>query len=302
MNRILGIRDCGEPGPLVILVGGIHGNETTGIYAIENVFRSLEEWDIKVKGKLVGLMGNVRAFEKNVRYQDYDMNRCWTDSFVQSLIDNMQESHFQAEDLEVLDLLSELEKFSKGDYTEKILVDLHATSSDNGNFVVIPADEADRPVVRSLQLPTVVDLEKYLEGTLLEFMHHRGFTAFAFEGGLIGSQRSLNLHTSGVWEIIYACGMVERQHDHEFSKYEKIIASFVNNLPHKVSVLYHHKIQPGDQFSMYPGFENFGPVKKGQLLASDMKGEIRAKEDGLIFMPLYQDLGDDGFFIVQETV
>ena len=41
-------------------------------------------------------------------------------------------------------------------------------------------------------------------------------------------------------------------------------------------------------------------LEKGEVLAIDGKGEIRARESGLIFMPLYQNLGDDGFFIVEE--
>lgn len=300
MNRLLGVRDCGKPGPLLILLGAVHGNETTGVFAVENVFRSLEEWDIQNKGKIVGILGNTRAYEKNIRYLDYDLNRCWTDSFVSERKGNIQGSVLQAEDLELLELLGEIEKHSTGDYSTRILVDLHATSSDNGNFVVIPQDEADHPVVKSLRLPIIVDLEKYLEGTLLEYMHHRNFVSFAFEGGLIGSERALNLHTSGIWEIIYASGMVERRKDHEFSKYDQILESFIHKLPHKVSVLYRHKIHPGDQFIMNPGYTNFSKVKKGEILARDGKGEILAKESGMIFMPLYQELGDDGFFIVEE--
>jgi succinylglutamate desuccinylase len=52
---------------------------------------------------------------------------------------------------------------------------------------------------------------------------------------------------------------------------------------------------------MNTGFENFDPVKKGQVLAVDKNGPIRAVESGLILMPLYQKLGDDGFFLGREV-
>jgi succinylglutamate desuccinylase len=41
-------------------------------------------------------------------------------------------------------------------------------------------------------------------------------------------------------------------------------------------------------------------VHAGQLLAHDRRGELRAERDGILFMPLYQPLGDDGFFFGRE--
>jgi len=38
-------------------------------------------------------------------------------------------------------------------------------------------------------------------------------------------------------------------------------------------------------------------VRAGTLLARDKAGEIRAREDGIVVMPLYQGQGEDGFFL-----
>ena len=299
MNRILGVKEGSKGGPVIVLIGGLHGNEATGVHAIVNVFRSIEEWNLDFKGKIIGLIGNTRAYDAGKRFINYDLNRCWREEFVDNLMYNHDPSTEQAEDLELLELLGDIN--AHVDSREpKILVDLHATSSENGNFIVIPEDEADNPIVNSLRLPIVIDLEKYLEGTLLEYMHKKGFVSFAFEGGLIGSEKALNLHTSGIWELLYAAKIIERRHDHEFSKYDSILESFVHNLPHKVSVLYRHRVKNGDGFRMAPGYHNFQKVRKGDKLAIDNNGDIIARENGLIFMPLYQSLGDDGFFVVEE--
>ena len=61
-----------------------------------------------------------------------------------------------------------------------------------------------------------------------------------------------------------------------------------------------HAITPEDEFEMLPGFNNFDPVTRGQRLAADARGEIKAGERGLVLMPLYQKLGEDGFFIGRE--
>lgn len=50
---------------------------------------------------------------------------------------------------------------------------------------------------------------------------------------------------------------------------------------------------------MRPGYVNFQPIARGETLASDWRGPIRADESGLILMPLYQALGDDGFFVAR---
>jgi succinylglutamate desuccinylase len=52
---------------------------------------------------------------------------------------------------------------------------------------------------------------------------------------------------------------------------------------------------------MEPGFTNFQPVRRGQTLAHDRRGEIAAPETGLVLLPLYQALGDDGFFLGREV-
>jgi succinylglutamate desuccinylase len=50
---------------------------------------------------------------------------------------------------------------------------------------------------------------------------------------------------------------------------------------------------------MRPGFRNFQAVKKKEILADDRKGSIKAIDNGLILMPLYQKQGNDGFFLVR---
>jgi succinylglutamate desuccinylase len=50
-----------------------------------------------------------------------------------------------------------------------------------------------------------------------------------------------------------------------------------------------------------PNYKNLQSIKKGEKLATDNKGDIKASEDCLILMPLYQAQGHDGFFLVKEV-
>lgn len=55
-----------HPGPTVIAVAGIHGNEPTGVEAIQDVISQLEPLKEFIHGRFVGLKGNNAALEKNV--------------------------------------------------------------------------------------------------------------------------------------------------------------------------------------------------------------------------------------------
>ncbi len=300
MDRILGIIEGDEPGPLIICIAAIHGNEQIGIHAFRNVYSAIIKHKIPFKGKLVGITGNIKAIASNERFLDYDLNRCWKEPIVDSILNDAY--GLSAENEEVKAIHQIIDRESQGEYTERVIVDLHATSADKGNFIVVPDDEGEHPVIKALQLPVVMGLDEHLQGTLVSYYHHlHGFCAFAFEGGTIGSDGAYRLHTSGLWEVLDKAGAISH-HDHEVEDhYANDLYEVGKHFPAKVAIVYRHQIIRDDAFRMLPGFHNFQPVHKGQLLALDKNGQIASPEDGMIFMPLYQSHGDDGFFIIREV-
>ena len=52
---------------------------------------------------------------------------------------------------------------------------------------------------------------------------------------------------------------------------------------------------------MRPGYYNFRPVDKDEVLAMYDGLPVRAETDGLILMPLYHNEGHDGYFIVRQA-
>ena len=300
MNRIVGEFDQGIPGPLIILVGGIHGNETEGVKAIETEFSELNRKNYPIRGKIVGLRGNLSALAAKRRYIEYDLNRCWREDHLQYLLQNKEKLHI-VEDQEALAVLEILEHYLQAAYEKKILIDLHATSSNKGSFIIIPEYYAAHPLVKSLHLPVILNLESYLKGTLSNYACERGMVAFAFEGGLFGSQEALDIHTAGVWEILQTAGSISYQTANNFTTYRNLLQLQAQGLPELVHVTGIHWVHEGDQFSMKSGYENFTPVQKDEVLAYDKYGPVKAPRSGMIFMPLYQNQGNDGFFIVEKV-
>src|SRR4051812_46004798 len=55
-------------GPTLIVVGGIHGNEPSGVEAMRLVKPHLDELAEKLRGRVYFVAGNTRALGKRVRY------------------------------------------------------------------------------------------------------------------------------------------------------------------------------------------------------------------------------------------
>ena len=60
------------PGPTVAIFAGVHGNETVGVLALQELIPKLK----LIKGTLYLAFANVPAIEQNVRLVNKNLNRC----------------------------------------------------------------------------------------------------------------------------------------------------------------------------------------------------------------------------------
>ena len=65
-------------------------------------------------------------------------------------------------------------------------------------------------------------------------------------------------------------------------------------------IVYKYTIVENENFKMHKGFTNFESITQNQGLAISNGRDLKAPLDGRIFMPLYQELGDDGYFILNK--
>lgn len=294
MERIIESKTGGSNKVLIVLIGSLHGNEKEGVEAIERTFKRLHQNNIPVKGKIIGIAGNLKAIEAQKRFVNHDLNRCWTEEYIQKCLNSAEE--LVDEDKELIELYHLLNSIISEDYEHKYIIDLHTTSADNGNFLVYPETVKDTAIAKKLGLPIITNLDDYLQGTtLLKYYSSDEVVSFAFEGGQIGSPKAIDIHAEGIWQLIQLAGLIPLVNEPR----ELIDPS--ENLPSLLRVIHRHGVNAEDQFKMKPGFESFQRVEKGELLAEDKSGEITAPIEGRIFMPLYQAAGDDGFFIVEEV-
>lgn len=307
MQRKIGEFTQGRPGPFLLCVGGMHGNEYAGIHAIREVLDYLKEAsatlpDFRFRGSLVGLVGNLSASKLGVRFVDSDLNRMWTPERLSNLMSQEPEL-MNNEEKELLTLDHAVKNEFRIHREQSIVfLDLHTTSADGGIYSIVPENEKAISLATQLDSPVVLGILDGIQGTTLQYFNEDNFdvelTSLGFEAGMHDDRFSVDRAIAFILETLKAMGCLPDVS--LFDERQVILRQYSRSLPMLTRLVYRQAINVGDRFKMLPGFRNFDPVKRGQLLAYDNQGEIRALNDGYILMPLYQTQGEDGFFIVQD--
>lgn len=297
-------------GPLLIVIGALHGNEKAGLQAMDLVGKMLEVEPITnpvfdFKGKIVGLIGNIPATNREVRFIDQDLNRMWGKSNLNHIRNKNVES-LNTEEKELLGLIRTIEQEIETYLPQELyILDLHTTSSGGGIFAIPNYDKKSLEIAENLHVPVILDMLEGISGTTLHHFNRNLYpdiltTAVTFEAGQHYDYLSVNRCIAAIVNCLISIGIVDREHVENI--HDEVLVAYSKNLPKVSKLIYKHDIRPTDRFVMKPGYGNFDAIKKGEILAYDQTGEIKAKESGLVLMPLYQPQGNEGFFIVDPLV
>lgn len=294
-NRIIGNYTSNKKGPLLFVTGGVHGNEPSGVKALEKVFEELEKTRPEINGRIVGVRGNTSALKKDQRYIDEDLNRTWTEKNVQS---GNPETTEQKEMHEIIEVLQD---FPEKDYSKRYFLDCHTTSSDSLPYISVQEVNDNDPWAHKFPTYIVRGFSDIVYGAIDHYMSRTGLTGFVFEAGQHTSPASVENHEGIIWLALKeACGLDLS----EISCYPQCVDKFAKeNAPEQKTfeIIHRHEIKDGDTFKMEPGYKNFQKIEKDELLAISNGKEIRSTWDAYIFMPLYQSQGNDGFFVIQAV-
>lgn len=336
-DRLIG-RYGGDPdGPLLLCVGGLHGNEPAGVHALRRVLATLSETRPPFRGHIVGLAGNLTALSQRVRFVHEDLNRIWTLDRISGLRDLSDDGSGRGDgdgpdrggrtgSSQGGTLRSEAAPSGDGEVPPTVeaheqgrllravgsvlpdagdppvyFMDLHTTSSESVPFLTFSDSLRNRSFAGHFPLPLVLGVEEEVEGTLLDFVDHLGHVAVGVEGGNHENPESVDHLEAVLWLALVSVGSIGLEAVPESDGLRRRLREAVEKVPTVFEVRYRHGLREGDEFRMEPGFRNFQRVEEGELLARDGRGEVRAPMSGRIFLPLYQRKGDEGFFLVREV-
>ena len=124
----------------VAIIGGTHGNEYTGVYCIKALERKLERGGrSSYPFQLTTLIGNPEAFQRNKRFVDHDLNRCFSHKALAEAAATKDVSTLTWEQKRSLELDSILgPKFDDNQPPNMdFIIDLHTTTTNMHTSLII---------------------------------------------------------------------------------------------------------------------------------------------------------------------
>lgn len=282
--------------PTIIAFAGIHGNEKAGVIALENIIKTIEKDDISFRGNFYAIKGNLSALQSNQRFVDIDLNRIWTRGKVRDLPEETSTITEIEEQKSLYNLIKEIVTYNSGPY---YFLDLHTTSSKTIPFITISDSLNNRKFTAKFKLPIILGIEEYLDGPLLTYLNEFGHVSLGFEAGQHDDKASIQHCESFIWMALVKSRCLSRRRFPDYNTHKAVLQKYrSSNFYH---IKYKYSIREDEQFTMKEGYVNFQKITKKEELATSNDASIEALESGKIFMPLYQDQGEDGFFIISKV-
>lgn len=260
--------DSGKAGPTIALFAGVHGDETAGIWALQNIAPKLK----LTKGSVYIVYANPPAIEKNVRMVTKNLNRCF-------VAGNDGESY---EDQRARQLMKILDKCDT-------LLDLHMFYEPGEPFAICESNSLS--VAAALPLKIVSTGWVATEpGATDGYMYSQGKQALCIEcGGIPEAKEKVAFAEEIIGRFLQYYDVIEKGYKPE--RYEQQIVT-VNRAQHKTS----------ENFTLLPHFKDFQNLTPGQLIAKDGKQEFRAGENECIVFPHYRARVGEEAFIIGDIV
>lgn len=295
LKRELGKLGNGN-GPVLIFVGGMHGNEPSGVAALADVFSKYSDSDVEFNGRAYAFSGNIRALATGQRYIEKDLNRLWFEEQILKINKGLINGQAAKDELEQVALFDELKTITQNEHGPFIFFDLHTTSASSPPFVLINDTLTNRKLAETYPHRIILGIEEYLDGPMLSYINDQGYTSLGFEAGQHDDPLSYELHKKFILQSFLLTGFLTDK-----SLYNEIVKNEQHNsYAHKFFEVKHcYKVSDEEEFKMDPGYLNFSPVKKGQVVAKNKYGALQVKGPGYLFMPLYQRKGGEGFYLIK---
>ncbi len=272
-----------NPGTHAVIVGGTHGNEPGGVKAIVQLHRAFRNGEIALnRGRISFLLGNPKAFKKNVRYIDSDLNRVF-----------VKQDPSTVEGQRAL----EIEAFLEDHDDINALLDLHSVSIGAFKLLVYTKDDSDNTEfalrLSSIPLHFVFNPE-HMPGTLIEAANAHGIRGLIVECGNHYAKQAVE---------------TAKQHIHNFlGRHHLIDEGYMLKEPTPARITFYESIQAikpqaGFRF-LIKDIKTGTKLSKGQKYARDDHSDHAAPQDCYVVVPsrLVKSTDDDAGFLGRRTV
>ncbi len=305
-NGVIGWVRGRTHGPLLLCIGGLHGNEPAGVRALEALIGPIRARRAAMAGDFVAVVGNMQAVAADRRFLSYDMNRAWIPGRARIALTAQGNGEgpppgAAPEDAEMARMRRILDWVAARRRGPVHVLDLHTTSGRGGTFTTTADLPRNRRFAMEIPVPLVLGLSEHLEGTLLGYLDQLGYTTTACECGQHREAYAVTRARAAIWLAMRAARLLPEAAVPEADHGHRVMRAARRKLSKVFTTVHRHPVAPEDRYRTRPGFRNFQRIRAGEIVGDDRHGEVPAPHSGRLLMPLYQELGDDGFFVVREV-
>jgi succinylglutamate desuccinylase/aspartoacylase family protein len=295
IERVIGKITGETKGPTIVFFGGIHGNETAGVFALNEVLHKINP--DQVNGVIYGISGNLKALNSNQRYIEEDLNRLWLNGNTKNTNKTKQLSNEKKEQEELNKILKTILEKESGPY---YFIDLHTTSGKTRPFITINDALINRKFSKLFPVPIILGIEEFLDGPLLSYINQLGYVSLGFESGQHNDKSAVTNCAAFIYLSLVFSRVIEENNVLNYYQYYNQLKINATNNNQIFEVVYLHKIKEGEVFKIKKGFKSFQTICKGQVLAISNKINVISPFNAKLFMPLNQKKGKEGFFIIKK--
>ncbi len=261
------VYNSSTPGPRLLLLGAIHGNETAGSKEILKLREALENKEINLMAGSLILMPicNPLAYEKNVRFVEKNLNRIIKHHETPSC----PEEEFAS---------AVAEEILQNDY----ILDLHSTHNAGEPafaFLDYPG-EGTQKLVKAAEVDYVICNwpEIYKNAPITDycteyFAHISGKSAITLECGYHYDIASQVVAQKSIYNVLSLLGMIDKPYQERKKSYLNLQEVVIKKRAGKLMKNYKH----------------LDKISAGEIIACYEDGEkILAKNDGYILIPNHE--------------
>lgn len=268
----------------IAIVGGTHGNEFSGPYLL-NLIESRAPLSNYSTFKLNLLLANPKAYENNVRFIDYDLNR----SFLTKDLSNYKLGNYEANRAKVINQVLGPKGSSKTD----LIIDIHTTTANMGVSVILVNNNLFNLKLASYIKSKISNVfiyhigpESFSGGNDHPYLTSLAKNGFVLELGPIPNGIVRQDILMQAFDATIAClEFVEKTNkglkvkiEEEIEVYEHVkTVEFPLNSAGKIDAIVHKKLQDMD----------YQPLEKGAPIFEKMDGTVILNREDDIFFPVF---------------
>lgn len=252
----------GAPGPRVVFFAGVHGDEVSGLHAVEKLFLDFFTQTRKLRAGTVTIARcNQAAMAAERRYISYNLNRLFRDSY--GSVDSSSYEFRRAQELKPL--LQDCDYF----------LDLHSAPVAQEPFIVVEAQSVS--FFAQLGIPRMMTgWSKFSGGTTggdaENYANSFGAKSATLESGSHFDKRSNDVAYGAILSMLAVLDMIEQPRPtpaaiEVFDVYSVITKGF-------------------DDFRYAEPVENFRPIAKGEAFAFQNGRPLTVDEESYLLIPM----------------